>query len=101
MRDHETGRPTRPFRKIDAAAGRGILLVVISLLGWLLYGYVLAVLLLTRQEWPLVGAAACGALVFAGAAVVLWRRGRRATAVPHGIVAAASGILVIIVVMIM
>ena len=101
MRDHES-RLTRLFRKNDAGAGRETALVVVmALLGLSLYGYVLAVLLLTRQEWPLVFAAACGVLVFAATAVALWKRGRRIAAAPHGLAAAASFILVIIVVMIM
>ena len=69
--------------------------VLISLLGTGLYVYVLAMLLLTRQEIPLLCAALCGCLVFGMAALAALKRGRRILCALHGFVSAAAVILLI------
>ncbi len=69
---------------------------VISLAALLLYGYGICTLLLTRQELPLICAAACGCLVFALTACSALRRSRRFLFVIHLLASAASAVLFII-----
>ena len=70
-----------------------MLFLLLSLAGMLLYAYVLCVMLLTRQEQPLVCAAACGAIAFALAAYAARKRGRWLLCALHGLTALASAAL--------
>ncbi len=69
---------------------------VISLAALLLYGYGICTLLLTRQEFPLLGAAGCGCLLFALTALGALRRGSRLLFGIHLLASAASAVLLII-----
>ena len=67
--------------------------LLLSFAGLLVYAYVLCVMLLTRQELPLVFAAACGAIAFALASLAARKRGRWLLCVLHGMAALASAAL--------
>ena len=72
-----------------------LIATLFSLLGIGCYAYVLAVMLLTRQELTLLWTVACGCLAFGLAARVCLKRGYRVLCVLHGLVAAiAAGLFV-------
>ncbi len=70
-----------------------MLLWLLSLAGVLLYAYVLCAMLLTRQELPLICAAACGAIAFALASHAALKRGRWLLCALHGLAALVSAAL--------
>ncbi len=70
-----------------------MILGLLSLLGIGGYAYAVCVLLLVRQESPLLWAAAGGCLAFGLVAWACLKRGHRVLCALHGLVAAAAGIL--------
>ncbi len=69
--------------------------LLISLLGTGLYAYVLAILLLTRQEPLLLCAAVCGCLFFGMVALAALKRGWKVLCTLHGFVSALAAILLV------
>ena len=72
-----------------------VILALLSLLGIGCYAYAMCVLLLIRQDAPLLWAAAGGCLAFGLAAWACLKRGHRVLCALHGLVAAAAGILLV------
>ena len=69
--------------------------LLISLLGTGLYAYVLAILLLTRQEPLLLCAAVCGCFLFGMAALAALKRGWKVLCALHGFVSVLATILLV------
>ncbi|MCR5815183.1 MAG: hypothetical protein K6G15_11940 [Desulfovibrio sp.] len=72
-----------------------MILSLLSLLGIGCYAYALCVLLLIRQETPLLCAALCGCLTFGLCAWFCLKRGHRVLSALHAFVSATACVLCI------